>query len=162
MLFVFREFRRSTLKKILILAMISVMVLTLSSFAFGEESQTVSPEIIAEVQADVNETNATIDAMIEMYVGISYNIVGEYNYMVGIANQNLSDKELEKELRKLENQKNKDIDRLIVEFIDETNAVAFAMFDRAAEKGVKVVCELIPVEVDGLIVMIDPIRVIGM
>ncbi|MGD9677364.1 MAG: hypothetical protein AB7V16_03210 [Vulcanibacillus sp.] len=45
--------------------------------------------------------------------------------------------------------------------IDQTNNIAENMIDRAANKDVEIYCELVEVEIDGQIILIDPLRIGG-
>lgn len=54
---------------------------------------------------------------------------------------------------------NAKIDDLIEKLINKTNQMAEKMIQKAEKQGYVVLCELKPVEINGKIVMIDPLRV---
>lgn len=148
------------MKKSLILMLIMVAVLSLGSIAFGESSP-IDPEVLALVQADVDETNAIIDGKINEAVVTSIDIVNTYNDDVALAYSDLTGGDLKERLESLYEKKEDLIEDLINDLLDETNDIAQSMFDRAADWGVQVLCELVPVEIDGRIVMVDPLKVVG-
>lgn len=147
------------MKKFLLVLSIFVMLFTLSAFTLADT--TVDAEVLSVVQADVDETNAAIDEMIDEAVNASKDIIKQYDANVKLAQRELSGQALEDRINSLYANKETQINNLINNLINETNAEAQAMFDRAEKLGVEVVCELVPVEIDGRIVMIDPIRVVG-
>ncbi len=51
------------------------------------------------------------------------------------------------------------IEQIINKLLDKTNDMSAKMVEKAAESGVVVVCEWVPVEINGQIIMVDPLRV---
>jgi hypothetical protein len=146
------------MKKGLFMTLLLVLVLSLGSVAFGD---TVSPETMAIVQEDVDQTNIDIDQKIDEAVARSIVIVDTYNAAVALAELTLEGQALDARLDALYDAKEREINNLIDTLVDETNAIAAACFQRCADLGVTVICELVPVEIDGRIVMIDPLKVVG-
>ena len=149
------------MKKSLILILVSVVILSLSMFTFADETQCVDSEILEAVQIEVDDTNKEIDKLIKEYVKYADEEEAYYEKEVDYANKTLTGDELQFEIDALLIERNANINAIIQELIDVTNAVAFEMFQSAAEQGVTVICELVPVEIGGQTVMIDPIRIIG-
>lgn len=65
------------------------------------------------------------------------------------------------EIQELTDKFNKKIDMIIDQLIHDTNRVATAMKNRAADKGFNVVCELVEVDIAGQSILIDPLRILG-
>ncbi|MBN2796080.1 MAG: hypothetical protein JXR88_11785 [Clostridia bacterium] len=146
------------MKKLLLIVSIAMMMFMLASFTMAD---TIDPEIIAIVQTDVDQTNATIDAMIEKALDRADEILDQYEDNCKLAKKELEGQSLTDRLNSLTANKDVEITNLINNLVNDTNAVAQAMFARANDLGVTVLCELVPVIIDGRTVMIDPIRVIG-
>lgn len=51
------------------------------------------------------------------------------------------------------------INTIIVKLLDKTNDMSAKMVEKAAESGIVVVCDWVPVEINGEIIMVDPLRV---
>lgn len=146
------------MKKLLFIVSIAVMMFSLASFTMAD---TIDPEILELVQEDVDATNAQIDSMINKALERAEKILEQYERNCELAEKELTGQGLEDRINSLTANKDVEINNLINNLVNETNAVAQAMFARAEEMGVTVICELIPVIIDGRTVMIDPIRVVG-
>lgn len=64
-----------------------------------------------------------------------------------------------REIEELTDKINEKIDKIIERLINDTNKKAADMKNRAADKGFKVICELVEVEIDGKVILIDPLRI---
>ncbi len=56
---------------------------------------------------------------------------------------------------------NEKIDRIIERLINDTNQKAADMKNRAAGKGITVICELVEIQIGGQNILIDPLRIAG-
>jgi len=86
---------------------------------------------ITKVIEDVEQANAKIDQQIEKTVKIVDKLDGDLQ------------------------------DKKISDLIEKTDKIAMKMIEKAIEDGVIVECELIEVEIDGVIYLIDPLRIVG-
>lgn len=145
------------MKKSISLVLILVVLLSFGGLAYGE----TSTGVLEQVQHEVNETNEEIDELIEQAISDSIKIVDEYDRHVALAEKELKARALKERLTSLLENKNVQIENLITNLVNETNALAQEMFELAEALGVEVICELVPVEIDGQIIMIDPLRVVG-
>lgn len=109
-----------------------------------EKIQISDSKAEAKVEKLVAKANKKIDKKIENAVAKSETIVEDYE------NGDITEK-----------QKDKKIDRLVQKLLDQTNAISEKTRNKCAELGYEVICEWIPVEIDGEIIMVDPIYIKG-
>lgn len=133
------------MKRLLSIILIMVFVLSLSIspvFASGTGYE--------KVLADVNRTNEKIEKMIDKAQKEADKVIEKYSREPEIRKERKNPVELEEK-----------IDKIINKLVEATNKEAAQMIKRAANKGFKVVCQWVPVEIGGRTVMIDPLRILG-
>lgn len=118
------------------ITLLVVLLLTLiGSLAFADTS-------LSEVIEDVNIANAEIEALVQEAI--------EDADEAKLDNIN--------DLAEFENE----LDEIISELLEEVDEIATEAIEEAAEGGFTVYCELIEMEIHGIIVMIDPLIVGGL
>lgn len=128
------------MKKLVTILMVTLLMVSFASAAFATTDMDVieNAEMIAELG------NEAINWKIEEAVESSEVIVEAYNE----GSISLEEKEAQLEV-------------LILTLIDETNAISANTRSEIAELGLYAICTWQEVLIDGEVVMIDPIRIVG-
>lgn len=127
------------MQKIKFLTVTLILLLVCSTVSYGKV-------ISAEEQAQqiVDQANLQIDEVIASTLSKTDMIIEKYD-------QNLITLE----------EKNAKIEKLIEKMIDKTNKISKKAQKSAAKLGVTVECELIEVLIDGQVILVDPIFIVG-
>ena len=145
------------MKKVISLALIISVIFVLSGVSMADSS------VMDKIQFEVDKANAEIDSLIVEYIEKVDKVIKTYNHKISEYDDLEDDDDCEDlyAIIKLEKERDEKVDKLIQDLIDKTNAIAQAVFDKAASEGIEVICELVLVEIGGQEVWIDPIRIIG-
>lgn len=127
------------MQKIKFLTVTLILLLVCSTVSYGKV-------ISAEEQAQqiVDQANLQIDEVIASTLSKTDMIIEKYD-------QNLITLE----------EKNAKIEKLIEKMVDKTNKISKKAQKSAAKLGVTVECELIEVLIDGQVILVDPIFIVG-
>lgn len=149
------------MKKSIILTLVVLAILSFGMISFADSNQNVDESSLEFIQSEVNETNDTIDKLIVKYVAKADIQLRIYEKKVNALNLSLTGEVLQNALVALDNENEEIINGIIDELIYLTGKVANEMIEKAAEYGITVVCEFVPVEIGGKIILIDPIKIVG-
>lgn len=142
------------MKRIIGLVFVLVLMFSISVSAQVTTDSTVtevtsevseaSTENLEKVEAIVDKANEKIEKKIDNAVAKSERIVAKYE------NDKLTEAE-----------KDAKIDELVTGLIDKTNAISLKARTRCEKLGYTVECEWIEVEIDGQIILVDPLYIVG-
>lgn len=125
------------MKKFIIFVMAIVLTMSLAlSPVYAAETE------YEKVVSEVYKTNAEIDSMISKAI-------------------QETEKVMENHFNEEQSKRDQLIEDIIAKLISDTNKKATEMINKAADEGIKVVCELVEVAIGGQLIEIDPLRIIG-
>ena len=134
------------MKKLLgVMVSVILLILAVNSSAFGAVNAD-------KVNIQVANANSQIQNLIDAAVKSGDYLLSEYNQNIA---QNPND------VIELTNNFNHEIDKLVNNLLDNTNAISSRTIAALAKQGVTVVCDWVPVTIGGRNILVDPMRVIG-
>ncbi|MFA7636302.1 MAG: hypothetical protein WCX81_00910 [Monoglobales bacterium] len=132
------------MKKLFTLALVLVMVFSLSATAFAKTD--VADSFVAKA-------NSAVEAYVQT---VTIDDISDKDYAKAEKTVEKANEKILKMVEKEMDAKKLDLDKLV----EKTNDEAFKAIEKCAKMGIEVICEYKVFEIQGNIVYIDPLRVV--
>lgn len=145
------------MKKLLSTLMAGLLIVFMFSTTVSAAQQSCK-----DIESLVNSTNFAIEQEIIKAQTQANDLTGKYITTIDQLENCKANINNDQFLEKIELKYDSNLDKIVNRLIQKTNYIANDTVSIAAENGYTVICELVEVEVGNRVVLIDPLRVVGL